>query len=1117
MRLFFLALAIAVLTASPAHAMPFVAAAVGAFGAFLASGTIAATIVGTVLKIGLAVGASLLQQMLTPTEREENPGIKKQAGAGGISPQTFIVGRYATPGHFVCPPMTNGTIAQTPNAFLCYVIDLGDMPIKGVRRYILNGEYVEVGDTPNGGGLYPILGAYEGRAWVIEHDGTQTTADAFLLDKFSTSQDRPWQSDMIGYGVPYVVAVFLYDAEVFNAFPELKFEVEGIALYDPRLDTTVGGSGSQRWESPSTWEFTDNVEVIKYNIMRGITLPDGSVWGGKSNAEDVPLSSWFAAMNECDVDIDLDAGGTQKQFKCGLEISVAEEPAGVLEELNKASSAQMAEIGGVWKTRCGPVGMPVYFMTDDDIVITQSQQFSPFPSFSSTFNAIHASAPDPEALWEPQDLPPRYNEDYEAEDDDQQLPANLSLAAVWEPLQAQRLMKAYIEDERRFRRHVLTLPPDAAILEPLDAIEWTSSRNSYTDKVFELTGVDDNLLTVNQQISIRERDSSDYDWSTSDELPLANPVPGIVRTGAITPDDNDFAVIGVTIKDSATNDRRAGIQADWPTGYADVRGVAYQARVVGSGQAVAQAGQFENYADGTNIISGAAILPAENFEVRLKLERGGPGGSDWTSWLPVTTPDVKLGYDDFIAQIETDISDALAAADDAASDASDAADAAAIVQAQLDGIETSVFAEYADWDTFASFTAAVIDDVDEFSAAFLGLSAVTSGGYIAGLKLTSWDDPDGSAGSVFEAIGDQILLSGSVSAKSLTVHDWTNMVPDNQITTSDVWNIDNVIWEIIEKNTDTVDGRSIGEINYIGPYPGTGYSGVSAGPFFRVNAGDELFWSYRVRRGDSVGGTTAYEARANIIWYDEDDVQITNESIGSVVTSASAQNRSGTVTVPSGAITAQWRWSINHNNTDTNINWIRFHSPVLRRRAGTVDIRDGAITADKVTTSELITLSAQIGALTVGTLQIIEDAVTEPEFSFTSGSTSLGTGALDWTNINGPTSTLTQLQSLTFSNPRALPLTIQWGLKIGSAGNGDADNYRVFINKNGSTVYTKVLGRNNDAHEFYQSGTFMDVDLDTGSRTYKMYLGTETGFTVGDPIFTTQVTDKYLGILDYKR
>ncbi|PTX45942.1 hypothetical protein IQ03_04170 [Gemmobacter caeni] len=59
----------------------------------------------------------------------------------------------------------------------------------------------------------PILGDYEGHAWIRYYDGSQTAADPMLLARYGTHPDRPWTADMVGTGLCYAILTFYYDRE----------------------------------------------------------------------------------------------------------------------------------------------------------------------------------------------------------------------------------------------------------------------------------------------------------------------------------------------------------------------------------------------------------------------------------------------------------------------------------------------------------------------------------------------------------------------------------------------------------------------------------------------------------------------------------------------------------------------------------------------------------------------------------------------------------------------------------------------------------------------------------------------------------------------------------------
>lgn len=609
-----------------------ISAIASGIGAFASSSVLA----GAFVRLAGSLVLSQLAKALAPKPgKPRQPGIKTTVtSTGGVNPQSFILGLYATSGNEVAPPYSHGDSGKTPNAFLTYIHDVGDIAGATLNRLIINDNYVTITGTPGPSGN-DVTGRYDGYVTVRYYDGTQTTASSYLTSNYSTRPTRPWTSDMIGRGIPYVVTRFRYKRSLFNSLPTLRYELQGLALYDPRSDTTVGGSGAQRWADPATWVFTENPAVMIYNILRGITLADGSVWGGECEEADLPLANWFAAMNVCDESVPLDAGGTQTRYKAGFEVSVDTPPADVIDELLKACSGQISEFGGVYKMTAGGPAAAVYFFTDDDVIVSDEQAFVPFPSIDETYNAVHASYPARASKWAAKDAPPRYSTTYETEDQNRRLVAELTLPAVYEPLQVQRIMQAYIEEERRFRRHIIALPPDAATLEPLDVVSWTSTANGYSAKDFEIASLSDSLMTLTQSIAIRERDASDYTWTpATDEFDYTEADPAIVE-----PDAQAIGSWGVTassIEDAAGTGRRAALLLSWDgTDIDDVTSLRYEIRVQATAVMVAT-GSTQDIASGSHLHS-EGIIPSVAYEVRAIFTSQSDREFDWTAWTAVTS------------------------------------------------------------------------------------------------------------------------------------------------------------------------------------------------------------------------------------------------------------------------------------------------------------------------------------------------------------------------------------------------------------------------------------------------------------------------------------------------
>lgn len=505
--------------AAPAGATGAFAAGMAAGASFAAGGILG----GMAAKLLTTVAVSALMTALTPKPPNGGGITISTTLRGEQNPETIILGWTATAGQAICPPYSHGK----NNRYLTHVIELCSAPGATLERLILGDEYVELGATPHADYGYPVLGdRYEGLVWVKYYNGSQTVADPMMLAKYGDHPDRPWSADMVGAGLCYAILTFLFSKKRQTQVPSYRFEMKGIPLYDVRADSTAGGSGPQRWSNPATWTQTVNPAIIAWNVKRGISLPGGEIWGGKVEAAELPTSNWTAGMNVCDASVTLQVGGTEPRYRCGLEVALTAAPASALQEVLKACAAEVADVGGTWKIAVGGPTLPVYSFSDRDVLVSRSQELDPFPALQDTFNGINAQYPEPSALWETRDAPARFDAALEAADVFGRKTADLTLPAVPYGRQVQRLMTAWLKDERRFRRHMFTLPPDAAVLEPLDTVDFSSDRNGYVNKDFTVVELVDDVRRCIQQVSLRERDPADYDWSPTEELPATPTTPG---------------------------------------------------------------------------------------------------------------------------------------------------------------------------------------------------------------------------------------------------------------------------------------------------------------------------------------------------------------------------------------------------------------------------------------------------------------------------------------------------------------------------------------------------------------------------------------------------------------
>lgn len=620
-----------------------------------ALGVSSTSVAAFAIRIGVGLAFSALSQALAGGVANANAapnGITlRSTTAGEQTPQSFILGTYVTAGNLTAPEMSHGIDGDT--RYLTRVVDLSDVQVTALDALIINGERAQLATgspatltMTSGDGTTPAIhpdygptvnkGDFIGFAWCRFKDGSQTSADAMLLDKYGSYPQRPWENTMVGRGVAYAVMTFLWrdSPQVWQGSPDVKFIVQGIRLYDPRKDSTAGGSGAHRYGTTSTHEWSDNPVVMIYNLLRGIQIRGGAIFGGGFAAADLPYATWAAAMNACDVLI-----GSRKTYTAGYEVFMGgsdaggQSPADVVEELLKACAGQIADVGGTLYIRVGAPGLPVKFITDDDILVTQGQELDPFPGSEDSYNIVHATWVNPSQLWTVKEAKPVRAQDA-IDADGQELVADIALPAVTVGQQVQQLMNAWLKDAQRHRRQTITLPPDGILLRPLDVIDWTSDRNGYVGKAFEIGQIGIDPQTLCTTLSMREVNPNDYDWEVGDEIAVE--APSIEKVNPSAQTVPAFTATSISIQDASGTGRRPAIRMNWSTPLPGVTALKLQVRVKATATLIFN-GSTEDVETGAYRLA-AGVLPETTYECRARLV--GPRDTAWTAW---TAAEVTTG------------------------------------------------------------------------------------------------------------------------------------------------------------------------------------------------------------------------------------------------------------------------------------------------------------------------------------------------------------------------------------------------------------------------------------------------------------------------------------------
>lgn len=621
------------------------------------------------LAVNLAVGLGL--SALSNSLRGSSGGVQAREERNPLSSRRIIWGKAWTAGAGL-PEITWGP----SNKYLEKIIVLADHPCDGFEQIYIDGYPATLGTFDSLKG-YPILYTSdpttgniakdfrEGKQkfWIMFHWGADgQTADQWLVNNIGPGAayavDRnKWSSTKVGTNVSYARITAYYDSDIFSGIPQFNFFIRGIPLYDPTKDSTVGGYGSHRWGTPSTYEWTANRAVHAYNAARGVYLGGKRFYGAFLDSQDVPLDIAMAAIVACDEEVPLRAGGTEPRYHGGLEWEVTRPVRDFFKVCSEGMAGHIGTRGHV-AIYAGVAQTPVFTFSDGDCVRGGDQEYRPMQSFGALRNQVNAKFLDITQQFAIVDAPPRASNDDLAADGGIPFVDSLNLDHVQSGPTCQRIMEIQRKKHRAQSTAVRTFFPSALNAREGQWIAGTSSAWTGT-KWFQIEHikVDRQFRTV--RMELREVPYDLDDWNpANDEL---DGYSVNLPTGA-APDPLVATGISATALSELGEDgsSSSGFKVSYtPPDDPSVSSVIIRWRL--PNDTVIHYVQSDSPEDG--LISVRGLAGSTTYEYAILLS-GIPGrNAIWSAWYTVTTPKTNLpvgsvGWD----EAKADIKDTMAAA-----------------------------------------------------------------------------------------------------------------------------------------------------------------------------------------------------------------------------------------------------------------------------------------------------------------------------------------------------------------------------------------------------------------------------------------------------------------------
>ena len=291
--------------------------------------------------------------------------------------------------------------------------------------------------------------------------------------------------------------------------PVITVELYGNRVYDPRLDSTAGGSGAQRAADPTTWTWSDNAALCAatYSIM---PYSDG---GEGVLPADTDWFSVAAAANVCD---QVPTGGG-KLYRCsGLLTTTALRRENVSQLLDAMQGAR-AEVGTYYTYFAGTWRTPTFAI--DDTWLREAPTISPRKSLDDIYNQVRITTLDSAQSYAKIEVAPYVNAAFVTQDGGRTLIREVHFPTCPDVNQAQRMGALLGRKSRRQMSIQLALNWKGNTIETWETGTITLPGRDFQGRTFRIVSF--RPTELGPEVVLQADDAADYGDITPQAVPVA--------------------------------------------------------------------------------------------------------------------------------------------------------------------------------------------------------------------------------------------------------------------------------------------------------------------------------------------------------------------------------------------------------------------------------------------------------------------------------------------------------------------------------------------------------------------------------------------------------------------
>ncbi len=473
-------------------------------------------------------------------------------------------------------------------------------------------------------------------------------------NSFSVGSGRYWNSSSTFTGCAYYVPFWKLDDEVWESgIPQrLTAIVEGCPLYDPRRDSTRGGSGAHRVNDQNTYAFRDgsieigrNPALALLTYLLGWRINGKVVWGMGIPANRIDFDNFRTYANLCEERVAVQGGGTVQRYAADGIFSTTDSHETVINGLTAAmGSCKLTDRGGTYCIVGGyddTAGPKVAFDADDLVAPANGSSpyiWNPAPASRERFNIVRGRFANPDELYQLTD----WGDPIEREPLADGIPRTMSidLGAVSRAETCQRIAKQMLLREYLCPgMFAATFGPKAFAVEIGSVITLSLPAEGWNNKLFRvMEQAESHDLFF--QMTLREEDPAIYAWDREEK-----PLPANIR-----PQGYDASTTIAPANLALTSASYAGanginvseVHVTWtPELSGRVNGIQIQSRPAGTDAWSEQAALFDSKIGMFTFTSNA---PGITVEVQARFRMMSAVYSPWVNASVATAP-VLISYD----------------------------------------------------------------------------------------------------------------------------------------------------------------------------------------------------------------------------------------------------------------------------------------------------------------------------------------------------------------------------------------------------------------------------------------------------------------------------------------